>query len=337
MSWREPSEPVRVGVSRCLLGDKVRHDGQHKRDAFVVDQLGAHVELVGICPEVELGLGTPRPAIHLEEGAAGEGEGAAGDGAGDRPVRLVVVRTGAELTAKMERYARRRAAGLAALGLCGYVFKKDSPSCGLHRVKVYPAGGQGMPRRDGRGMFAAAVVAAHPALPVQDEGRLHDPELRENFIERVFACWRLQALFAGRLRLSELVAFHTAHKLTLMAHWTEGYRQLGRLVAQARALPADELRARYAALFMDTLARQATRGRHTNALLHMLGYLRGKVTPAVQRELVTAVEDYRRGLVPLVVPMTLIAHHARTLEIAYLTEQTYLAPHPKELMLRNHV
>jgi uncharacterized protein YbgA (DUF1722 family) len=245
------------------------------------------------------------------------------------------VKTSIDLTEAMERYSRSRVAALADEDLSGYVLKKDSPSCGLERVKVYDR--HGTPARGGRGLFAAALVEAFPHLPVEEEGRLADPRLRDNFIERVFAYWRLRGLFASRWTVGDLVRFHTAHKLLVLAHAPERYRRLGRLVAGARGMARRNLEQRYVAGLMDALAELATTRRHTNVLQHMAGYFKDRLDAASKRELAGTIDDYRRGLVPLVVPLTLIRHHARTLDVAYLAGQTYLEPHPKELMLRNHV
>jgi uncharacterized protein YbgA (DUF1722 family)/uncharacterized protein YbbK (DUF523 family) len=318
--WLADDSPLRIGVSACLLGREVRHDGGHKRDRFLTDVLGAHVEWVPVCPEVEVGMGVPRPSIRLEQH-------------GDS-LRLVDPKSGADHTRAMERFAERRARELEKLELCGYVLKKDSPSCGMERVRIW-RGRQAM--RSGRGLFAAALCARLPLLPVEEEGRLSDAALRENFVERIFAYRRLRALFRGHWTAGELVEFHTAHKLLLLAHSEPEYRQLGRLVAGAKALGRAELRARYEAGFMTALARIATPRRHTNVLQHMVGHLRQGLDAADRAELAAQIEDYRRALVPLVVPLALLRHHVRRLDVEYLRGQIYLDPHPKELMLRNHV
>jgi uncharacterized protein YbgA (DUF1722 family) len=235
----------------------------------------------------------------------------------------------------MERFSRSRVAALAREDLSGYVLKKDSPSCGVERVKVYDQ--HGTPARSGRGLFAAALVEAYPYLPVEEEGRLADPRLRDNFVERVFAYWRLRGLFGARWTLGDLVRFHTAHKLLLLAHTPETYRRLGRLVAGARAISRRDVEQHYVEGFMQALQTVATTRRHTNVLEHMAGYFKDRLDGASKRELAETIADYRRGLVPLVVPLTLVRHHVRTLDVPYLSGQTYLEPHPKELMLRNHV
>ena len=309
---------LRVGISSCLLGEEVRFDGGHKREAFLTDVLSRFVEFVPVCPEVEAGFGTPREAMHLrvENGA----------------VRLVTVKTKRDVTAPMERLVRRRVPALEADGLSGYVLKKNSPSCGLERVKVY--GPNGVAAASGRGLFAAALIKRFPLLPVEEEGRLTDAELRENFIERVFAYHRLQTFFNGRWTVTSLVQFHTAHKLLLMAHAPEGYRRLGRLVA-APGRHGDIERG-YAEEFMRTMTVIATRRRHTNVLQHMAGYFKKRLDAASKAELQSTIDDYRHGLTPLVVPITLLQHHVRVHNVEYLAGQLYLQPHPKELMLRNH-
>jgi uncharacterized protein YbgA (DUF1722 family) len=223
---------------------------------------------------------------------------------------------------------------LRALELCGYVLKRDSPSCGIERVEVYSE--QGMPQRSGQGLYARALREAFPNLPVEDEGRLHDPALRENFIERVFAYARLRGLFRGRWTRGGVFAFHTAHELQLMAHSPAAYRDLGRRIAGMAGSPRPAFREGYAADFMSALTRIATRGRNSHVLRHCAGYFERALDGASRAELVALIEDYRRGLVPLIVPITLIRHHARQHQVAYLCGQTYLEPHPKELMLRNH-
>jgi uncharacterized protein YbgA (DUF1722 family)/uncharacterized protein YbbK (DUF523 family) len=316
------SGPIRIGVSACLLGREVRFDGGHKRNDFLTGTLGDFVEFVPVCPEVDIGLGVPRESLRLVR---------ADDGA----VRLVANKSGADLTNTMNTYAERRAAALEREHLSGYVLKKDSPSCGMERVRIY--GGSGMPMRDGRGLFADALIRRLPNLPVEEEGRLNDSALRENFIERVFAYHRMRSLFAARWAVGALVAFHTAHKLTLMAHSPRAYAELGRLVADSRRVERAELRERYSTEFMAAMKKLATPARHVNVMQHIAGYLRDRCDADSRRELVEVIEEYRRAMVPLVVPLTLIRHWVRRFDIPYLKGQTYLEPHPRELMLRNHV
>ena len=323
--------PIRVGVSACLLGQNVRYDGGHKRSDFVTVSLARFVELVPVCPEVELGLGVPRPTIRLERR--------------DGLVRLVEPKGGRDLTAEMSSYAEERVEALRHLDLCGYVLKKGSPSCGMERVRVYGAGKGGPPARDGRGAFAAVLLERLPLLPVEEEGRLEDPALREHFVERVFAYRRLRGLLegspagassAGRFTLGDLVAFHAAEKLQLLAHDPDAYRRLGRLVAGGKELAREELARRYAEGFLGAMARPATRGRHVNVLQHMAGYFKDLASADERAEVQEAIAEYRLGLVPLVVPVTLLKHHVRRHGVAYLAGQRYLQPHPRELMLRNH-
>jgi uncharacterized protein YbgA (DUF1722 family)/uncharacterized protein YbbK (DUF523 family) len=317
------SDPVtvRIGVSSCLLGQKVRFDGGHKRDAFLVDTFGQFVEWVPVCPEAEVGMGVPREPIRLQRVGPS--------------VRLLGVKSAADHTDSMTRWAARRVEALAREDLDGYILKKDSPSCGMERVKVYDVGGA--PARTGRGLFAEALIARLPLLPVEEEGRLSDPRLRDNFVERVFAYRRLRDLFASRWTTGALVQFHTAHKLTLLAHSPDTYRALGRLVAKAASVPRAEVKLEYESGFMNGLATMATPRKHVNVLQHMLGYFKRSLDDASRAELAGAVADYQTGLVPLVVPLTLVRHHVRRCGVSYLEGQTYLEPHPKELMLRNHV
>jgi uncharacterized protein YbgA (DUF1722 family)/uncharacterized protein YbbK (DUF523 family) len=319
--WRSDDAPIRIGVSSCLLGSEVRWDGGHKRDAFLADQLAPYVEWVPVCPELEIGLGVPREPIRLvQQGSA---------------VALVATRSDADHTQAMQRWAARRVRALESLGLCGYVLKSRSPSCGMERVPVVSP--QGIRQASGRGVFAAALIAAAPGLPVEEEGRLHDPRLRENWIERVFAQRRLRSFFALRWSVGGLVRFHTAHKLQLLAHSPQRYRALGPLVASAKQLPRADLRVRYEQGFTEALRQLATPRRHVNVLQHVLGFFRDALDVASRQELAALNDDYGRGLVPLVVPITLVRHHVRRLGVAYLAGQVYLEPHPKELMLRNRV
>ena len=313
---------IRIGISSCLLGDEVRFDGGHKRDAFLTGTLAPFVEWVRVCPEVEVGMGVPRETLRLVR-------------TGD-DTRMITTRTGIDHTDAMRAYADRRTQELESMQLRGYVLKKDSPSCGMERVKVFDVAGRA-PARNGVGTYAAVLLARFPALPIEEEGRLQDPVLRENFIERVFAYDRLRELFGSRWTMQQVIAFHTAHKMALLAHSTTGYEELGRIVASGKTLPRPELRRRYEVLFMKTLARPATTARQTNVLMHMAGHLKKVVDDASRRELADCIDEYRRGLIPLIVPLTLLRHHVRAHGIAYLAGQTYLDPHPRELMLRKHV
>ncbi len=318
----KPEErPLRLGISSCLLGMQVRFDGGHKRDRFLTDLLGTFVDWVPVCPELEVGMGVPRPALRLVR------EG--------KEIHMREIASKHDHTRAMRTWSVRRVRALRQLELAGYVLKQGSPSCGMERVKIYADGG--LAKREGSGLFAAALMQACPRLPVEEEGRLHDPMLRENFIERVFAYRRLRALFRGRWSNGGVVAFHTAHKLQLMAHSPVAYRTLGRLVAEVDGIPRASFRTRYERGFMEALATLASRGRNANVLQHAAGHLKQSLDAMERAELVELIHDYRNGLVPLIVPTTLIAHHVRRHDIAYLKGQIFLAPHPKELMLRNHV
>jgi uncharacterized protein YbgA (DUF1722 family)/uncharacterized protein YbbK (DUF523 family) len=314
-------ETVRVGVSACLIGEEVRFDGGHKRDTFLLETLGHFVEFVPVCPEFELGLGVPRESLRLERH--------------DDDIHLLGIKSRIDHTAAMRVYAMQRVGALAAYDLSGYVLKKNSPSCGMERVRVYQP--NGIPSRDGRGLFAAELLRQFPHLPVEEEGRLNDPHLRENFIERVFAYRRMRLLFDQNWTHADLIAFHTAHKLQLMAHSPRVYRELGRLVANGRRRNRDNLRHEYEAAFMTALSKLATPARHVNVLQHISGYFHEFLDVPGRAELAALIEDYRKELVPLIVPITLIRHYVRLFDSDYLKGQVYLEPHPKELMLRNRV
>jgi uncharacterized protein YbgA (DUF1722 family)/uncharacterized protein YbbK (DUF523 family) len=316
--------PIRIGVSSCLLGNEVRFDGGHKRDEFLLNTLGHFVEFVPICPEMDIGLGTPRETLRLVRDNDKVGE-----------IRLVGNKSATDSTAAMNTYAAKRLNSLAREDLSGYVLKKDSPSCGMERVRVYRS--SGIPTRDGIGLFASALMRRYPNLPIEEEGRLSDPHLRENFVERVFAYRRLRTFFSARWTRGGLVQFHTAHRLTLMAHSPRMYRELGQMVGTAKTIPRDELSERYQRDFMAALKTLATTARHTNVLQHMLGYLREHLDTSARTELTSLIDNYRGGLVPLIVPITMLRHYVRKFDVSNLRGQIYLEPHPKELMLRNHV
>ena len=314
-------ERIRLGISACLLGEPVRFDGGHKRDPFLVESLGQFVDWVPVCPEVESGLDAPRESMRLVQA--------------DGRIRLLTNKTARDHTTLMLGYARRRVEELADDELFGFVLKKDSPTCGLERVKVYGTGG--VPARSGRGLFADALVTRFPMLPVEEEGRLHDPRLRENFVERIFAYRRLTTLFATRWSMGDVVRFHTAHKLTLMAHMPVAYQRLGRLVASGKSMARREFQDRYSSDFMRALRTIATPRRQANVLQHMLGYFKEALDSESRAELLAVIQDYADQRVPLVVPLTLFGHHIRRCGVPYLADQVYLRPHPVELMLRNHV
>jgi uncharacterized protein YbgA (DUF1722 family)/uncharacterized protein YbbK (DUF523 family) len=316
-------EPVKIGVSACLLGAKVRYDAGHKRNDFLADMLGRFVEFVPVCPEVEMGLGVPRETVDLVRDQDRTGV-----------VRLVGNETGVDYSDRMNFYAQQRLTELGRTKLCGYVLKKDSPSCGMERVRVY--GPSGMPTRDGSGLFAAALMRRFPNLPIEEEGRLSTPNLRENFVERLFAYRHLSSFFA-RWTPDGLVQFHTAYKLVLMAHSPKAYNELGRFVANAKRMARNRVAEHYQSAFMEALRKPATTKSHINVMQHMLGYFRTLLDTDSRDELVSLIEDYRRGLVPLTVPITMFRHYVRRFDIGYLRGQIYLEPHPKELMLRNHV
>ena len=311
----------KIGISACLLGQEVRFDGGHKRDLFLADLFGKFVAWVAICPEVEVGMGVPRETLRLV-------------GAPAQP-RMIAERSGKDWTEAMLHFASKRVRDIAEKQLSGYVLKKNSPSCGMARVRVYNT--KGMPERQGRGLFAAALMNQFPLLPIEEEGRLNDLKLRDNFIERVFAYHRWLQATSERRSPSALVRFHTSHKYLLLAHSERHYRQLGRLVAATKQKPLTALYDDYSRVFMDALAVHATEKTHANVLDHMMGYFSKQLTAAERQELVQLIGEFRHRLIPLIAPITMIRHYTRKYQVAYLQGQLYLEPNPKELMLRNHV
>lgn len=316
-------EKIPMGVSACLLGNEVRYDGGHKRDRYLTDILSTYFAFVPVCPEVECGLPIPREPMRL---VAAEGESP----------RLITVRTGIDLTDRMKTWSRSRVEKLSSEELCGFVFKKNSPSSGLHRVKLYHPSGQSS-RREGRGLFADLFAQNFPLIPVEEEGRLNDSRLRENFIERVFAMKRWRDFLEDDPDLRKLIGFHTEQKLLVMAHHPEKYRQMGRLVARGKGVPRGELLADYGRLYLESLESFATVKKNTNVLQHIMGYFKEYLTADEKAELLEIIGEYRTHLVPLTVPLTLVKHYVRKYEVRYLQGQVYLLPHPGELMLRNHV
>ncbi len=315
-----PDGPIRILVSSCLLGEKVRYDGGHKRDPFLVETMGRFITYVPVCPEVECGLQTPRETMHL-----------VGDPAHPR---LVTVSTGVDYTGKMQRWIRKKLQELEGLDLCGYICKKDSPSSGMERVKVY--GKTGIPAKVGAGMFTKAFMDHFPLIPVEEEGRLQDPVLREMFIERVFTLRRLRDRIRQGKTRGNLVEFHTDHKLLILTHGRALYTEMGKLVAHAKELPLEELYRRYLHLLMEALRLRTTPAKCADVLMHMMGHFRQFLTSDEKQELLEVIGRYRNRLIPLVVPVTLILHHVRKYDVPYLKRQVFLNPHPVELMIRNH-
>lgn len=312
---------LRLGISSCLLGHKVRYDGGHKYDAWLVETLGNFVEFVPVCPEVGCGLSIPREAMHLQ-------------GDKDAP-RLVTVKTGIDLTQRMLEFCSTKIKALQAEALCGYVFKSKSPSSGMERVKIYPVSG-GAATKTGVGIFAREFMKAFPLLPVEEEGRLHDPDLRENFIERIFVMHRWQSMIAAKPRYGDLVVFHSAHKYLMLAHSPEHYRKMGKLVATSKERDFSDVLAEYFELLMLGSKRGATPSKHQNVLLHILGYFKKELDADEKQELLGLIDSYKAGLIPLIVPITLINHYVKKYHKGYLADQVYLNPHPMELKLRNH-
>jgi uncharacterized protein YbgA (DUF1722 family)/uncharacterized protein YbbK (DUF523 family) len=312
---------IRLGISTCLLGENVRFDGGHKLDRFLTDTLGQYVEYVPVCPEVECGFGVPRESFRL----VGDPENS----------RLVITRTNIDHTERMVQWAQKRVQELEKEDLCGYIFKSGSPSSGMERVKVYDR--NGVPAKVGVGVFARIFMEHFPLLPVEEEGRLQNPKLRENFIERVFALKRWRETISRKRGLGGLVDFHTKNKLLILSHSPATHRAMGKLVSQGKQIPLETLYERYQTLLLQALRLRTTAKKHANVLEHMLGYFKKQLSPDEKQEMLELINRYRQSLFPLIVPLTLMNHYVRKYDQSYLKEQSYLNPHPVELQLRNHV
>jgi len=314
-------EKIKLGISSCLLGENVRYDGGHKLDRFLTDTLGQYIEYVPVCPEMECGLGVPREPMHLE-----------GD---PNSPRLVTIRTKQDMTDRMVRWTRKRIKELEKENLCGFIFKSNSPSCGMERVSVYNK--KGMLVKKGVGIFARIFMNHFPLLPVEDEGRLHDPELRENFIERIFTLKRWREVLSIKENRGTLIEFHTKHKLLILSHSPKHYQMMGKLVAKAKEIPIKELYQQYQMILMEALRLKTTSKKNSNVLMHMMGYFKEQLSSDEKKELLEVIGQYRQEYIPLIVPITLIQHYVRKYDQPYLKQQLYLNPHPLELQLRNHV
>ena len=314
-------DKIKIGISSCLLGNPVRYDGGHKLDRFLRDTLGKYTDYVPVCPEFECGLGVPREAMRLE-------------GSPGTP-HLITRQTRKDHTDLMVSWARTRVLQLEKENLCGFIFKSDSPSSGMERVKVYNA--RGIPSKTGIGIFARIFMEYFPLLPVEDEGRLHDPELRENFIERIFTLQRWRAATTAQNKRKTLVDFHMRHKLLLLSHSPKHYTLLGQMVAAQKELPISELFNGYEKLLTEALKIKASARKNVNVLQHMAGYFKKALSPDEKQEILSVIDQYRQGHLPLIVPVTLLNHYVRKFDQSYLKNQVYLRPHPLELQLRNHV
>ena len=311
----------RIGISSCLLGNKVRWNAGHKLNRYLADTLGQFVEYVPVCPEVEAGFGVPRESFRLV-------------GDPEKP-RLITFKSKTDHTDQMNNWAEKRVKELEKEDLCGFIFKSDSPSSGMIRVKVY--GNKGMPRKVGVGLFARAFMEHFPLVPVEEDGRLNNPLIRENFILQIFTMKRWRESIAAKRSMGKLVDFHTRNKLLLLSHSQKHYRMMGKLVAEGKKLPIGKLYEQYQQLLMEALRLKTTIKKNSNVLQHLMGYFKKQLTADEKQELLEVFGHYRNSLVPLIVPITLINHYVRKYDQPYLKQQTYLNPHPMELKLRNHV
>ena len=320
VSLPEPDKNITLGISACLMGEKVRYDGGHKRSSFCMNTLTDYFHFTPVCPEVAIGLGIPRQPIRL---------------VGDQTTVRVIGTDNPDLdvTEKLADYGRQKAEELS--DICGYILMQKSPSCGMERVKVYHKNGSPL-GKSAPGAYAQSLMIEKPLLPIEEEGRLHDPVLKENFFTRVYAYHRWQELLKDPSHKA-VVDFHSIHKYTIMAHNPQDYAALGRVVAEGGKLPLEQLLNDYFVAFMETLKQRATRKSHTNTLMHILGYVKKSVASDERNQFLLQVEEYRRGIVPLVVPMTMLKHFVENHGSDYIRQQTYLQPYPDQLGLRNQI
>lgn len=314
---------INIGISSCLLGNKVRFDGGEKHNSYVTNTLSAYFDFVSFCPEVEAGMAIPRPPIHLVRK--------------DNVIYIKEVKDWSrDHTHSLESFCHTTADRIQPL--CGFILKKDSPSCGMERVKIYDAEHpKSPPVREGTGVFAGYLKTHFPLLPLEEEGRLTDAVLRENFIERVFIYHRWHNLKNQGMSMHGLVNFHADHKYIIMAHSPSEAKKLGQLVANTDGLELKELSETYIATLMSLLQKPVSRGRHGNVLSHLMGYLHDDLDSQDRAEMVETIEQYQQGYLPLIVPLTLLKHHFRRHPKPYIERQYYLNPHPRELMLRNQL
>lgn len=317
----EMARKIPVGISSCLLGQEVRYNGGHKRSRYCQDVLSDCFEFEPFCPEMAIGLGVPREPIRLV-GEADETPRAVGTVDSSIDVTEPLLQAGHDL-AKARSHLR------------GYILMKGSPSCGMERVKVYHP--NGMPNTSDSGVFVRALRESNPALPVEEEARLNDAVLRDNFIARVFAFDDWKTTVETDPSYHNLIQFHSRQKYLLMAHHYEGYRELGRYLAEAHDLPLEQAMNEYILAFMRHMTHRATRKTHTNVLMHMLGYMKKSLDPQTKQELLDNIDEYRLGQVPLVAPLVLLKHYLKRYGGDYICEQTYLNPYPHELGLRNYI
>ena len=311
---------IRIGISACLLGQPVRYDGGHKHDRFITDTLGQYLEFVPVCPEVEAGFPTPRESFRLV-------------GDPENP-RLITTRTHLDHTERMTGWARRRVRELEKENLYGFIFKRGSPNSGLSRVKVYNP--KGMAEKKGVGIFARAFTRHFPLLPVEEEGRLNDPKLREMFIEQIFTLKRWRETLALPANMRNLVDFHTRHKLLILAHSPAHSTLMGKRVAEGKKKPTKDVYVEYEKLLIEALRLKTTLKKNMNVLLHIMGYFKQQLTSDEKQEILEILDHYRNEALPLIVPVTLLNHYVRKYDQPYLKQQVYLNPHPVALKLRNH-
>ncbi len=313
-------EKIKIGISSCLLGKPVRYDGGHKLDTFLRDIVGKYFDFIPVCPEVEMGLTVPRETMHL---------------VGDREnPRLITTKSKIDYTDKMLKFARKRVKELKGEDLCGFIFKSRSPSSGYRNVKVYNE--NSIPVHTSSGLFAKVFMEENPLIPVEDEGRLKDDAIRDNFFTRVFVLYNWKRLVKTGLTKKGIIDFHTHNKLLIMAHCPKDYLELGKCLANLKNLNIREFADTYINKVMDALKHKATRSKNVNVMYHMLGYFKKYLDKKDKEELISLIQEYKEGNLPLIVPITMINHYVNKFGISYLKNQSFLNPTPLELRVKKY-
>ncbi len=314
-------EKMKIGISSCLLGNEVRYNGNHASDPFVINTFAPYVDFIEVCPEVECGMPIPRETIDLY-------------GEIDNP-RLISNGAKIDFTMQMQKWVQKRLKELAHENLYAYIFKKNSPSCGLYDIRVYPDS-EKSPLKAGVGMFSRAFLEHFPTIPAEDEERLHDPDSREHFIEKIFIMQRWRQLMQKPASRHQLIDFHTRHKLIFLAHNQQHYRLMGKFIAKIAELELETAYLQYFTLMTTLLNFKTTPKKHVNVLMHMLGYFKKELSSAEKQEMLDLINRFSQGLLPLIVPITMFKHYIQKYKREYLANQHYVEPHPLELKLRNH-
>ena len=315
------SKRIKIGISACLMGQKVRYDGGSFQPKLIHSVLPDYMDFVPFCPEVEIGMSVPRETVRLVTTETG--------------IKLKAPKSGTDYTNQMNAYSIEKTNALSKLEISGYILKKGSPTCGMERVRVYNS--RGIPEKSGNGLFASQLKKAFPNIPIEEDGRLNDIHLREHWIERVFAYDRLRTFLSLKPAVGKLMEFHTQSKMQLMAHHPEKYRLLGRKIALLQKDDLHQFYASYLTSFMQIMSVKPTIAKHTDVIYHLVGFFKKKITASDKKEILNLIEQFRNQIVPIVVPLTLLKHFLQKYPVKWMQEQTYLNPYPTDLSLRSHI